>query len=157
MQKITPFLWFDANAEEAANYYVATFDNSRIVEVSHYGEHSMGPAGSVMTVTFELEGQRVTALNGGPHFHFTPAISLYVDCNSQEEVDRYWARLSTGGEKERCGWLVDKFGVSWQIIPKLLIRLMHDKNRAKAGAVTQAMLQMTKLDCAKLQEAYDKA
>jgi predicted 3-demethylubiquinone-9 3-methyltransferase (glyoxalase superfamily) len=157
MQKITPFLWFDAEAEEAANYYVATFNHSRIVDVVHYGEHGPGPKGSVMTVTFELEGQRFMALNGGPHFHFTPAISLYVDCHTQEEVDRLWGRLSTGGEKERCGWLVDKFGVSWQIIPTALGKLLHDgKNQAKAQAVFQAMMQMTKLDVAELQQAYNQ-
>jgi predicted 3-demethylubiquinone-9 3-methyltransferase (glyoxalase superfamily) len=157
MQKITPYLWFDSQAEEAANYYVATFKNSHIDSVSHYGENMPLPAGTVLTVNFTLEGQDFMALNGGPAFQFTPAISLYVDCATQEEVDHLWSRLSAVPQAEQCGWLQDKYGVSWQIVPSLLGKLMQDPNPAKAGAVAQAMLQMKKLDIAGLQAAYDNA
>lgn len=157
MQKISPFLWFDGKAEEAMNFYVSIFKNSKIGAVSRYGDSGPGPKGQVMTASFQLEGQDFTALNGGPMFQFTPAISLYVDCESQEEVDRLWEKLSEGGEQQPCGWLKDRFGVSWQIIPSLLPKLMTDKNAKKAQAAMQAMLQMKKIDSKALQDAYDKA
>jgi len=148
MQKITPFLWFDDKAEEAANFYVATFKSGKILSVNRFN-------GQVLTVTFELEGQQLMALNGGPLFKFTEAISLFVDCQSQEEVDELWEKLSAGGEKSRCGWLKDKYGLSWQIIPTALGKLMSDPDRQKANAVMQAMLKMNKLVIEDLQRAYD--
>ena len=157
MQKITPFLWFDGNAEEAMNHYVSTFRNSRVVRVSRYGDAGPGPKGSVMTATFELEGQQFYALNGGPHFKFTPAISLYVDCETQQEVDDLWAKLSADPSAEQCGWLKDRFGLSWQIIPSVLGKLLGDRNPAKSQAVMQAMLKMKKMDIARLKQAYDEA
>ena len=155
MQKIVPFLWFDNQAEEAVNFYTSTFKNSKIGAMSRYGEAGPGPAGSVMVMEFEIDGQKFTALNGGPIFKFTPAISFFVNCTSQEEVDYYWEKLSEGGEKSQCGWLVDKFGISWQIVPTILGQLMSDPDGEKASRVTQAMLKMTKLDIALLQQAYD--
>jgi predicted 3-demethylubiquinone-9 3-methyltransferase (glyoxalase superfamily) len=157
MQKITPFLWFDGNAEEAMNFYVSIFKNSKIVNVTRYGEGGPVPKGTVMSGTFQLEGQDFYALNGGPQYKFTPAISLFVSCETQQEVDELWRKLSTGGPEERCGWLKDKFGLSWQIIPTTLGKLLHDKDPAKAHRVMQAMLQMTKIDIAGLQRAYDGA
>lgn len=157
MQKITPFLWFDTQAEEAANFYVSIFKNASVDHVSRYGEAGPGPAGSALTVSFRLEGQEFVALNGGPHYQFTPAISLYVDCESQAEVDELWAKLSAVPEAEQCGWLQDKYGLSWQIVPSALGRLMSDPDPAKASAVTRAMLQMKKIDIAGLQAAYDQA
>jgi len=154
MQKITPFLWFDSRAEEAANFYVSIFKNSKIVSVARYGEGAPGPKGTVMVVTFQLDGQEFMALNGDPHFTFSPAISFFVNCETQQEVDELWEKLSAGGQKERCGWLKDKYGLSWQIIPSALGRLMGDKDPAKAKRVMQAMLQMTKIDIAGLQRAY---
>ncbi len=154
-QKITPFLWFDKEAEEAVNFYVSIFKNSKIKSVSRYGDAGPGPKGSVMVVSFQLEGQDFTALNGGPVFKFTPAISLLVSCETQEEVDHFWEKLSAGGRKDRCGWLHDKFGLSWQIVPKVLGKLMSDPDRAKSSRVTQAMLKMDKLDIAKLQQASE--
>jgi predicted 3-demethylubiquinone-9 3-methyltransferase (glyoxalase superfamily) len=154
MQKITPFLWFDSNAEEAANFYTSIFKNSKILNVARYGEAGPGPKGSAMTVTFELEGQQFTALNGGPHYTFSPAISFFVNCETQAEVDDLWERLSAGGKEVQCGWLQDKFGVSWQIIPKALMELMSDKDPAKSQRVFKAMLQMTKIDIAGLKRAY---
>jgi len=156
MQKITPFLWFDGKAEEAANFYVSIFKNSRIVSVSHFGEGAPGPKGTVMTARFQIEGQEFVALNGGPHFTFTPAISFFVNCETQQEVDELWEKLSEGGEKGRCGWLKDKFGLSWQIIPSALGRLMGDKDPAKSKRVMQAMLQMSKIDIAGLQRAHEE-
>jgi len=153
MQKITPFLWFDGKAEEAMNFYTSIFKNSKVGNVSRYGEAGPGPKGSVMVASFELDGLHFTALNGGPRFKFTEAISLYVNCDSQEEVDHYWNKLSEGGQIQQCGWLKDKFGVSWQIIPSALPKLMGDPDRAKASRVMQAMLQMKKIDIAKLQQA----
>lgn len=150
MQKITPFLWFDNNAEEAINFYVSIFKDSKILSTTP------GPNGTIMTATFQLEGQEFFALNGGPMFKFTEAISLFVNCETQEEVDDLWVRLSAGGEKSRCGWLKDKFGLSWQIIPTALGRLMGDKDPAKAGRVMQAMMQMSKIDIKALQQAYDQ-
>ena len=156
MQKITPFLWFNGQAEEAMNFYLSIFKNSKQGSVSRYGEAGPGPKGSVMSATFELEGQQFYALNGGPQFSFTPAISFFVNCETQEEVDHYWEKLSAGGRKDRCGWLQDKFGLSWQIVPSVLGKLLGDKNSAKSSSVMKAMLQMDKLDIARLQQAYEQ-
>lgn len=157
MQKITPFLWFDHEAEEAMNFYVSIFRNSRIISVTRYGEGGPGPAGEVMTGTFQLEGQEFTALNGGPDHKFTDAISFFVDCKTQEEVDGLWNKLTEGGEEGPCGWLKDKFGVSWQIIPTLLGELLGDPDPLKSQRVMQAMLQMKKIDIKALKEAYQQA
>ncbi|MBI3476078.1 MAG: VOC family protein [Acidobacteria bacterium] len=155
MQKITPFLWFDGKAEDAMNFYVSIFKNSQIVKVSRCGDAGPGPKGSVMSATFQLEGQDFFALNGGPQFTFTPAISLFVNCETQAEVDELWQKLSDGGKEERCGWLKDRFGLSWQIIPSALGKLMNDPDPQKASRVMMAMLQMVKIDIAGLQRAYD--
>ncbi|MFD7920918.1 VOC family protein [Streptomyces sp. NPDC059740] len=155
MQKITPFLWFDTEAEEAAEFYTGIFEESRIVEVARYGEAGPGPAGSVMTVTFELAGQRHVALNGGPQFVFTEALSLSVDCADQAEVDYFWTRLSEGGQEGPCGWLKDRYGLSWQVVPRVLPRLMADPDPERAARVTRAMLAMGKLDVARLEAAYE--
>ena len=155
-QKITPYLWFDANAEEAMDHYVSIFRNSRIVGVTRYGAAGPGPAGSVMIGTFELAGQEFIALNGGPHFQFTEAISLLVTCESQDEVDDLWAKLSAGGAPGQCGWLKDKFGLSWQIVPRVLIELLQDPDPAKSQRVMRAMLRMTKIDIARLRQAYQQ-
>lgn len=152
-QKITPFLWFDTQAEEAANFYVSIFKNSKIGKVRRYGDAGPGPKGSVMAISFQLEGQEFTALNGGPQFKFTPAISMMVNCDTQQEVDALWEKLSQGGRKDRCGWLQDKYGLSWQIIPTALGRLMSSPDRDKANRVMQAMLKMDKLDIATLERA----
>jgi predicted 3-demethylubiquinone-9 3-methyltransferase (glyoxalase superfamily) len=157
MQKITPFLWFDGNAEEAMNFYVSVFKKSKVVSVRRYGKVGPGPEGSVMTGTFQIDGQEFFVLNGGPQYKFTPAISLFVNCETQNEVDELWEKLSAGGRKDRCGWLQDKFGLSWQIIPSDLGKLLGDKNPKKASSVMQAMLQMDKIDIKKLKQAYDKA
>ncbi len=156
MQKITPFLWFNDQAEEAMNFYVSLFRNSKITMLRRYGEEGPGPKGTVMTGTFQLEGQEFMALNGGPHFSFTPAISLFVNCQTQEEVDELWDKFSEGGVTNQCGWLQDKYGVSWQIIPTALGEMLGDKNPAKAGAVMKAMLQMRKIDIKRLQQAYEQ-
>jgi predicted 3-demethylubiquinone-9 3-methyltransferase (glyoxalase superfamily) len=153
-QKITTFLWFDSNAEEAMNHYVSVFKNAKILGVTRYGEAGPGPAGKVMVGSFEIEGQQFTALNGGPQFKFTEAISLVVHCDSQQEVDDLWAKLSAGGAPGQCGWLKDKFGLSWQIVPRVLIELLQDPDPAKSARVMRAMMQMTKIDIAKLQQAY---
>jgi predicted 3-demethylubiquinone-9 3-methyltransferase (glyoxalase superfamily) len=155
MQKIVTFLWFDDQAEEAAQFYTSLFPNSKITDIQRYGDAGPGPKGSVMIVNFELDGQAFTALNGGPHFKFTEAISLYVNCESQEEVDELWAKLSTGGEESQCGWLKDKYGLSWQIVPTVLPQLLGDPDPVKAQSVMQAMLQMKKLDVAALRRARD--
>jgi predicted 3-demethylubiquinone-9 3-methyltransferase (glyoxalase superfamily) len=155
-QKITTFLWFDKQAEEAANHYVSIFKNSRVLSVTRYGDAGPGPKGSAMTVKFQLEGQEFIALNGGPHFKFTEAISLLVDCDTQKEVDELWSRLSAGGEEGQCGWLKDKFGLSWQIIPSALFRLLQDPAPEKSKRVMEAMLQMKKIDIAGLEQAYSK-
>jgi predicted 3-demethylubiquinone-9 3-methyltransferase (glyoxalase superfamily) len=152
-QKITPFLWFDTQAEEAAQFYVSIFPNSRIVSVARYTEVGPGPQGSVMTVEFELDGQRFVALNGGPRFPFTEAISFVVNCETQQEVDDYWTKLTDGGREVACGWLKDKYGLSWQIVPTALWTLMSDPDPAKANRVMRAMLQMTKMDIDALQRA----
>jgi len=157
MQKITPFLWFDNQAEEAMNFYTSIFKNSKILNVSRYGEGGPGPAGMVMTGTFQLEGQEFIALNGGPDHKFTDAISFYVDCKTQEEVDDLWNKLTEGGEEGPCGWLKDKFGISWQIIPSVLGKLLTDPDPARAQSVMQAMLQMKKIDIEALQQAYEQA
>jgi predicted 3-demethylubiquinone-9 3-methyltransferase (glyoxalase superfamily) len=157
MQKITPFLWFDGKAEEAMNFYVSIFRNSKVLKVVRYGDAGPGPKGTVMVAAFQLEGQEFQALNGGPQFKFTPAISLFVSCETQQEVDDLWKRLSEGGREDQCGWLQDKFGLSWQIIPTLLPRLLSDKDAEKSQSVMKAMLQMKKIDSKKLQQAYDQA
>jgi predicted 3-demethylubiquinone-9 3-methyltransferase (glyoxalase superfamily) len=156
MQKIVTFLWFDNQAEEAMNFYTSIFKNSKIKNIARYGEAGPGPKGSVMIGTFQIEGQDFMALNGGPVFTFTPAISLYVNCETQEEVDGLWEKLSAGGEKSRCGWLKDKFGLSWQIIPTALGELMQDKDPAKSQRVMKAMLQMDKIDIKTLKQAYEE-
>ncbi len=156
MQKITPFLWFDGTAEEAMNFYVSIFKNSKVVRVSRYGEAGPGPKGTVMSATFQLEGQDFYALNGGPQFKFTPAISLFVNCETQQEVDDLWTKLSEGGREDQCGWLQDKYGLSWQIIPTALGKMLGDKDPAKASRVMQAMLKMKKIDIRGLQQAYDR-
>jgi len=155
MQKITPFLWFDGNAEEAANFYISIFKNSKMGKISRYGDAGPGPKGSAMSVTFQIEGQEFFALNGGPQFKFTPAISFFVNCETQQEVDDLWAKLSAGGRTDRCGWLQDKFGLSWQIIPTVLGQLLGDKDPQRAKRAMQAMLQMTKIDGKALQQAAD--
>jgi predicted 3-demethylubiquinone-9 3-methyltransferase (glyoxalase superfamily) len=154
MQKIVPFLWFDGKAEEAMNFYASIFKNSKIGDVTRYGKAGPGPEGTVMSATFELEGQKFYALNGGPQFTFTPAISFFVNCETQQEVDELWEKLSAGGREQPCGWLQDKFGLSWQIIPTILGKLLGDKDPAKAQRVMQAMLQMKKIDIARLKQAY---
>ena len=156
MQKITPFLWFDGNAEEAMNFYVSIFKNSKVLRVTRYGEAGPGPKGTVMSATFQLEGQNFFALNGGPQFSFTPAISFFVNCETQQEVDELWEKLSEGGEKQRCGWLKDKYGLSWQIIPSALGEMLQDKDAEKAKRVMKAMLQMDKIDMEGLKQAYDR-
>jgi predicted 3-demethylubiquinone-9 3-methyltransferase (glyoxalase superfamily) len=153
MQKITPFLWFDHQAEEAVNFYTSIFKNSKIGKISRYGDAGPGPKGSVMVMEFQLDGQDFTALNGGTVFKFNESISFYVTCSTQEEVDYYWEKLSAGGEQGQCGWLKDRYGVSWQVVPTILGQLMSDPDAAKAARVTEAMLKMTKLDIAELKRA----
>ena len=159
MQKITPHLWFKDNAEEEAKFYTSIFKRSKIIDIAHYGESaaevSGRPKGTVMTVTFEIEGQQFLALNGGPIFKFSPAISFLVSCETQQEIDNFWEKLSEGGgEQEQCGWLKDKFGVSWQIVPSILAEMIHDKDASKCERVIKAMLQMKKLDIQGLKKAY---
>ena len=154
MQKITPFLWFDDMAEEAAYFYVSIFKDSKILNLARCGEAGPGPKGTVMVATFQLEGQKFMALNGGPHYTFSPAISFLVDCETQAEVDELWEKLSAGGNELQCAWLKDKFGVSWQIVPRALIELMQDKDPVKSQRVFNAMLQMTKIDIEGLKRAY---
>lgn len=155
MQKITPFLWFDGKAEEAATFDVSIFKNSQMGTVNRYGDHGPGPKGTVMIATFNLDGQEFIALNGGPHFQFSPAISFVVNCETQEGVDHFWDKLSEGGAKKQCGWLQDKFGLSWQIVPTALGRLMSDPDREKTGRMMKALMQMNKIEIQKLQEAFD--
>ncbi|MGF6843457.1 putative 3-demethylubiquinone-9 3-methyltransferase (glyoxalase superfamily) [Paraburkholderia youngii] len=154
MQKIAPCLWFDGNAEEAAEFYTSVFPASRIDTTLHSTDAGPGPAGEVVAVTFEIEGQEFMVLNGGPQYKFTPAISLMVHCDSQEEVDRYWSKLLDGGEPVACGWLRDRFGVSWQITPNVLLQMLRDPDRAKASRVMAQMMKMVKLDIAPLEQAY---
>ncbi len=156
MQKIVPFLWFDGKAEEAMNFYVSIFKNSKVLSVTRYGAAGPGPKGTVMSATFQLEGQQFYALNGGPQFKFTPAISLFVNCETQREVDDLWEKLSAGGSKDQCGWLTDKYGLSWQIVPTVLGKLLADKDPEKANRVMKALMQMKKLDIKGLQQAYDQ-
>ena len=157
MQKISPFLWFNDNAEEAMNFYVSIFKNSKIMGVARYGDAGPGPKGTVMAGTFQLEGQEFQALNGGPKYAFTPAISLFVNCETQQEVDELWQKLVEGGQESQCGWLTDRFGLSWQIIPSVLRKLLSDKDPRKSQSVMKAMLQMVKIDIKGLQQAYDEA
>jgi predicted 3-demethylubiquinone-9 3-methyltransferase (glyoxalase superfamily) len=155
MQKITPFLWFDNNAEEAMNFYVLIFKNSKVVQTSRYGDAGPGPKGSFMVGTFSLEGQEIMVLNGGPHYKLTPAFSLMVSCETQEEVDYYWDKLTEGGSEVQCGWLTDKFGVSWQVVPKKFMELMGRGDGEKNNRMMQALFGMKKLIIADLQKAYD--
>ena len=157
MQKITPFLWFDGTAEEAMNLYVSMFKNSAIKGVSRYGDAGPGPKGTVMTASFELDGQEFVALNGGPHYSFTPAISFVINCQTQEEVDHYWDKLSAGGQEQPCGWVTDRFGVTWQVIPAVLMELLKDKDPRKSQNVMKAMCQMKKIDIAGLKLAHEQA
>jgi len=157
MQKITPFLWFDDQAEEAVNLYISIFKNSKILDISRYGDAGPKPKGTVMTISFELEGQEFMALNGGPEFHFTEAISLFVNCETQAEVDELWEKLSESGEKGPCGWLKDKYGLSWQIVPVILGKLISDPDLLRSQRVVQAMLQMSKIDIDRLLLAYEQA
>ena len=154
MQRITPFLWFNDKAEEAMNFYLSIFQNSGAMSVTRYGDAGPGPKGSVMLAKFRLDGQEFIALNGGPQFTFTPAISLVVNCETQAEVDHYWEKLSAGGRKDRCGWLTDKYGVSWQVVPTALGRLLSDPDAAKAGRTMKAMMQMDKIDIGRLEQAH---
>ncbi|MBT2595027.1 VOC family protein [Arthrobacter sp. ISL-72] len=154
-QKITTCLWFDTQAEEAAEFYVSVFDGSRILNVARYGDGGPGPAGQVMTVEFEIEGRKFMGLNGGPAFRFNEAVSFVIDCSSQEEVDRYWSALTAEGEESQCGWLKDKFGVSWQVVPSVMSRLLGGPDREGAQRAMQAMLGMRKLQISELQAAYD--
>ena len=156
MQKITPCLWFDNNAEEAVNHYLSIFKNSKINKVLRCGDAGPGPKGSVLTIAFQLEGQDFIALNGGPIFKFNEAISLSVDCKSQIEVDDLWEKLSAGGQESQCGWLKDKFGLSWQVVPSALVEMLQDPDPEKAKRVMAAMMQMGKIDIAKLKQAYDR-
>jgi predicted 3-demethylubiquinone-9 3-methyltransferase (glyoxalase superfamily) len=155
MPKISPFLWFDTQALEAANHYVSIFPNSKITEIAYYGDGGPGPKGSVMVVGFELDGQEHLALNGGPHFKFSEAISLSVDCETQDQIDHYWEKLSAGGEKSSCGWLKDKFGLSWQVSPSMLRKMHRDPDPAKTKRVMAAMMSMKKIVIADLKKAYE--
>ena len=154
MGKITPFLWYDNNAEEAVNHYTSIFKNSRVTNIARYGEAGPGPKGSIMTIAFQLEGQDFIALNGGPMFKFNEAISFSVDCKTQQEVDELWEKLSAGGQPSQCGWLKDKYGLSWQIVPSVLIEMLQDSDAEKSQRVMQAMMQMSKIDIAALRRAY---
>ena len=154
-QKITPCLWFDMKAEEAVAFYLATFRDGRVVSTSRYGDSGPGPKGAVMTILFEIEGQRFLALNGGPHYSFTPAISLIVDCETQADVDRLWDRLGEGGKPMQCGWIADRFGVTWQIAPSLIPRIMQSGDAAGIARVMRAIMPMTKIDIATLERAFE--
>jgi predicted 3-demethylubiquinone-9 3-methyltransferase (glyoxalase superfamily) len=155
MQKITTFLWFDSQAEEAANFYVSIFKNSKILSIARYGKAGPGPEGGVMTVEFQIDGQKFIALNGGPLFKFTEAISFVINCETQQEVDEYWEKLSAGGEESMCGWLKDKYGLSWQVVPTILAELLQVKDPEKAKRVMEAMLKMKKIVIEDLKRAYD--
>jgi predicted 3-demethylubiquinone-9 3-methyltransferase (glyoxalase superfamily) len=155
MQPITPFLWFNTNAEEAINFYVSIFDDAKILETARYGDAGPGPKGSVMTIAFQLNGTKFVALNGGPHFTFNPAISFVINCETQAEIDRHWDKLIEGGKSMQCGWLTDKFGLSWQIVPTILPKYLQDKDPAKSNRVMQAMFKMVKLDIPELTRAYN--
>lgn len=155
MKKITPFLWFDNQAEEAMNFYTSIFKNSKELSITRHGEEGPGAKGTVMTAKFQIEGQEFVALNGGPEFKFTPAISFVVNCENQEEIDYYWEKLSEGGEKQGPGWVKDKYGVSWQVVPPILEEMLNDEDPEKSGRVMNAMLQMEKIDIRKLKQAYN--
>jgi predicted 3-demethylubiquinone-9 3-methyltransferase (glyoxalase superfamily) len=155
-QAITPFLWFDGKAEEAANFYVSIFKNSRVLGITRYGDGGPGPRGSVMTVSFVLDGQQFTALNGGPNFQFTPALSFVINCEGQADVDEFWAKFTAGGSEGQCGWVTDRFGVSWQVVPTGLMDLLKEPDPQKSKQVMQALMQMKKLDVAALQAARDQ-
>lgn len=155
MQKVTPFLWYESQAEEAAKYYTTIFKNSKITEMMRCGDAGPGPKGSVLTIGFEIDGQPVTAINGGPHYKLNPSFSFVVHCDSQEEVDYYWDKLGDGGKPMQCGWLEDKFGLSWQIAPDKMLELLSSSDTEKAGRAMGAMMQMVKLDINKIQAAYD--
>jgi predicted 3-demethylubiquinone-9 3-methyltransferase (glyoxalase superfamily) len=157
MKKITPFLWFNGNAEAAMNFYVSVFKNSKVLSVTRYGDAGPGPKGSVMTANFELNGQEFVALNGGPQYTFSPAISFVAPCESQQEVDELWEKLSDGGHEDQCGWVTDKYGVTWQVIPTALMQMLNDKDARKSKSVMQAMLRMKKIDIPTLKQAYDAA
>ena len=154
-KKISPCLWFDGKAEEAAKFYVSIFKNAKITNTMYYGDAGHGPKGSVLTVTFELDGQEFVALNGGPHYSFTPAVSFFIPCDTQEEVDHFWTKLTAGGQEVQCGWLKDKFGMAWQVVPTVMIEMLRDKDPQKAKRVTAAMLQMKKIDIATLKKAHE--
>ena len=156
MQKITPFLWFDTQAEEAANFYVSVFKNSRVITLARYGDAGPGPKGSVMTVEFELDGERFVGLNGGPNFKFTEAVSFVVNCKDQEEVDHFWEKLTAGGKEVQCGWLKDKYGLSWQIVPTIAIEYLKDKDAEKSQRVMAAIMKMVKIDIVTLKQAYNQ-
>jgi predicted 3-demethylubiquinone-9 3-methyltransferase (glyoxalase superfamily) len=155
MKKITPFLWFNGSAEEAMNFYVSVFKNSKILGVTRYGDAGPGPKGTVMTANFELNGQEFVALNGGPQYTFSPAVSFVAHCESQQEVDELWGKLSEGGREDMCGWVTDKYGLTWQVVPTALIQMLNDKDARKSKSVMQAMLQMRKIDIPTLKRAYD--
>jgi len=157
MQKITPFLWFESQAEEAMNFYISVFKDSKVTRINRYGEAGPGVPGTVMYVEFQLNGVGFAALNGGPVFKFSPATSFFIHCETQEEVDHYWDKLGEGGRTNQCGWLDDKFGVTWQVVPTILGKYLNDPDPKKANNVMKAMMQMTKLDIAKIQEAYEQA
>ena len=157
MKKITPFLWFNGNAEEAMNFYVSVFKNSKVLGVTRYGDAGPGPKGTVMTANFELNGQEFVALNGGSQFTFSPAISFVAHCESQQEVDELWGKLSEGGREDMCGWVTDQYGLTWQVVPTALIQMLNDKDARKSKSVMQAMLQMKKIDIPTLKRAYDAA
>jgi len=155
MPKITPFLWFDDQAEEAMIFYISVFKNSRVLSTVRYGEAGPGPKGTVMTARFQLAGQELVALNGGPHFKFAEAISFVVNCETQEEVDYFWEKLSAGGAESQCAWLKDKYGLSWQVVPTILVEMLQDKDAEKSQRVMKAMLQMKKIDIETLKQAYE--
>jgi len=155
MQKVLPFLWFDGCAEEAAEFYAGTFDGCRVVDITRYGEGGPAPAGSVLTVSFEIQGQPFVGLNGGPHYQFTPAVSFLVNCQTQDEIDRTWARLADGGQPLQCGWITDRFGVTWQIVPEALQGMLFSPDKAASARAMAAMMQMVKLDLPALQRAFD--
>jgi predicted 3-demethylubiquinone-9 3-methyltransferase (glyoxalase superfamily) len=157
MQKITPFLWFNDQAEEAMNFYTAIFKNSKKGQIRRYGEAGPGPKAGVMSAEFELDGQAFIALNGGPHFSFTPAVSFFVNCETQSEVDDFWDKLCAGGQAQQCGWLTDRYGLSWQIVPSVLGKMLQDKDARKSANVMKAMMQMVKLDIGRLEQAYMQA
>lgn len=157
MQKITPFLWFDNQAEEAMNFYLSIFKDSKALAVTRYGDAGPGPKGSVMTAKFQLEGLEFVALNGGPVFNFTEAVSFAINCESQKEVDYFWEKLTEGGAESQCGWLKDRYGLSWQVVPTILLKMLQDKDPEKSARVIKAMLPMRKIDIAILQQAYDGA